>query len=157
MPDLESSIETARLMRDVGSAVHMDYGCNGSSANSKDEIASSFRNDFGYSSASYYTGFNAETVKRELNRNRPVILRGGRKSGWWIFATYKDGHAWVCDGYRSSLIYNEDCSMGWGYLYLHMNWGWNNGDVNGYFSFNNWNPENLTFNYKKGMVYNIKK
>ncbi|HBH24194.1 MAG TPA: hypothetical protein DDY13_12320 [Cytophagales bacterium] len=156
MPNGYGTNETSRLMRDIGAAVNMKYGCSGSSANTKDEVASSFRNDFGYSSASY-SGFNRDIVKQQLRWNRPVILRGGRKSGWWIFATYKDGHAWVCDGYRSSTIYSEDCSMGWGYLYLHMNWGWTQySRLNGWFAYNNWNPGNYTFNYKKGMVYNIK-
>ena len=157
MPDLWGTSETARLMRDIGDAVDMNWGCNSSGADTQDEVASSFRNDFGYSSASY-AGFNRETVKQQLRWNRPEILRGGRKSGWWIFATYKDGHAWVCDGYRSSTIYSEDCSMAWGYLYLHMNWGWgwSSNGLNGWYAYNNWNPGNHTFNYKRGMVYNIK-
>ncbi len=50
MPNASGSMETARLMRDIGDAVNMDYGCNGSSADTKNEVASSFRNDFGYSS-----------------------------------------------------------------------------------------------------------
>lgn len=155
MPDLWGTSETARLMRDIGDAVNMDWGCNGSAADTKDEVASSLRNDFGYSSASY-ADFNREIVKQQLIWNRPVILKGGRKSGWWIFVTYKDGHAWVCDGYKS--IFH--CEIGTGYLYLHMNWGW--GDthygrsLNGWYAYNNWNPGNHTFNYKKGMVYNIK-
>jgi len=155
IPNSWGTMETARLMRDVGDAVGMDWGCDGSSADTEEETASSFRNDFGYSSASY-AGFNRETVKQQLNLNRPIILRGGRKSGWWIFGTYSDGHAWVCDGYRSSFIYSDDCSMGWGYLYLHMNWGWSSNSLNGWYAYNNWNPGSNTFNYKKGMVYNIK-
>ncbi len=97
-------------------------------------------------------GFNRDIVKQQLRWNRPVILRGGRKSGWWIFATYSDGHAWVCDGYRSSF----DCETGTGYLYLHMNWGWSSNRLNGWYAYNNWNPGDHTFNYKRGMVYNIK-
>lgn len=123
MPNSYGTNETAKLMRDIGNAVNMDYSCDGSGADTKGEVASSLKNDFGYSSASY-ADFNRETVKQQLRWNRPVILRGGRESGWWIFATYKNGHAWVCDGYRSSLIYSQDCSISWGYLYLHMNWGW---------------------------------
>jgi hypothetical protein len=105
MPDLWGTMETARLMRDVGDAVNMDWGCDGSGADTKDEVASSFRNDFGYSSASY-SGFNRDIVKQQLRWNRPVILRGGRKSGWYAY--------------------------------------------------NNWNPGDHTFNYNRGMVYNIK-
>lgn len=155
MPNTYGTNETSLLMRDVGDAVNMDYGCNGSSASTEDEVASSFINDFNYSSASY-SGYNSETVKQQLRWNRPVILRGGRNTGWWIFNQYSDGHAWVCDGFRRSFIWSEDCSMAWGYLYLHMNWGWSSSSLNGWFAFNNWNPSTHTFNYSRGMVYNIK-
>lgn len=151
MPNSWGTMETARLMRDVGDAVGMDWGCNGSSADTKDETASSFKNDFSYSSATYkdYALIDYNLIKTQINQSKPVILRGGRNTGWWIFGVYSDGHAWVCDGYRSVFF----CGVGT-YLYLHMNWGWS-GTHNGYYSFNNWSPGNNTFNYKKGIVYNI--
>ncbi len=149
MPNSYGTSTTSILMRDIGDAVNMDYTCDGSGADTQDEVASSFRNDFGYSSATY-SSYNYQTVKNELSHNRPVILKGGRKSGWWIFGQYKDGHAWVCDGY---LNYINPC---WGsILKFNMNWGWN-GSYNGWYSFNNFNPGEHTFNYKTGMVYNIK-
>ncbi|MEO8774408.1 MAG: C10 family peptidase [Gelidibacter sp.] len=149
MPNSYGTNSTSTLMRDIGNAVNMSYACNGSGANTKDKVASSFKNNFGYSSASY-AGYNYQTVKSELGQNRPVILSGGRKSGWWIFGQYKDGHAWVCDGY---LNYIDPC---WGsILKYHMNWGWD-GAYDGWYSFNNFNPGEHTFNYKTGMVYNIK-
>lgn len=155
MSDSWGTMETARLMRDIGDAVSMDWGCDGSSADTKNETASSFRNDFGYSSATYKDyNYNSDLIKYEINQGRPVILRGGRNTGWWIFGVYSDGHAWVCDGYRKSEICMGNGII-YGYLYLHMNWGWS-GSLNGYFSFNNWNPGDNTFNYKRGMVYNIK-
>jgi hypothetical protein len=70
----------------------MDWGCDGSSASTEDEVASSFRNDFGYSTASY-ADYNHTTVQQQLRWNRPVILKGGRNTGWWIFGVYSDGHA----------------------------------------------------------------
>lgn len=148
MPNSSGSSATSILMRDIGDAVNMDYECGGSGA-TQNEVASSFRYDFGYSSASY-SDYNYETVINELNHNRPVILSGGRKSGWWIFAQYKDGHSWVCDGY---LNYIDPC---WGsILQFNMNWGWNS-NYNGWYSFNNFNPGNDTYNYERKMVYNIK-
>jgi hypothetical protein len=38
-----------------------------------------------------------------------------------------------------------------------MNWGWGRtyDYLNGWYAFDNWNPDDYTFNYKKGMVYNI--
>lgn len=149
MPNSYGTNTTSTLMKDIGNAVNMSYSCNASSADTQGEVASSFKNDFGYNSASY-SGYNYQTVKSELSNNRPVILRGGRKSGWWIFSQYKDGHAWVCDGY---INYIDPC---WGsMLKYHMNWGWD-GTYNGWYSFNNFNPGDHTFNYKTGMVYNIK-
>lgn len=149
MPNSGGTNSTAILMDDIGTAVGMNYTCESSGADTQNEVASSFRNDFNYTSASY-ADYNYQTVKNELNYGRPVILKGGRNTGWWIFGQYSDGHAWVCDGY---LNYIDPC---WGsILKYHMNWGWD-GTYNGYYSFNNFNPGDYTFNYKTGMVYNIK-
>ncbi|MFK8105007.1 MAG: C10 family peptidase [Saprospiraceae bacterium] len=149
MPNGSGTSATATLMRDIGDEVNMDYDCDGSGASTQNEVASSFTGDFGYASASY-NGYNYQTVKSELNYARPVILRGGKKNGWWIFSTYSNGHAWVCDGYRRT-VYPCYGST----LYYHMNWGWN-GSFNGNYAFNNFNPSTHTFNYKRGMVTNIK-
>lgn len=149
MPNDWGSNATAVLMKDIGKAVGMDYDCDGSGADTEDEVASSLRNDFGYSSASY-SDYKYWVVQSELNYGRPVILRGGRKTYWFIFPVYTDGHAWVCDGYSS---YVDPCYGS--YLKLHMNWGWG-GNYDDWYSFNNFNPGTSTFNYKPGMVYNIK-
>ncbi len=152
------SAETARLMRDIGDVVDMKYACDGSWTDTEKAVVPAFKNSFGYSSAQY-SDYNQNTVKSQLNGNRPVILKGGRKSKWWIFAVYKDGHAWVCDGYRSTINYSSDCSNSWTSLFLRMNWGWGS-YLDGWFAFDNWNPHNEDFsgdfNYKRGMVYNIK-
>lgn len=92
MPDNWGTMETAQLMRDIGDDVNMEFGCNGSGADTEDEVASSFRNDFGYASASY-ADYNSETVTNNIRSGRPVILKGGRNTGWWIFGVYSDGHA----------------------------------------------------------------
>ncbi len=65
MPDNNGTMETARLIRDIADAVNMNWGCDGSGANTKKEIASSFVNDFGYSS-SVYADFDQSTVKGEI-------------------------------------------------------------------------------------------
>lgn len=149
MPNSVGTNSTAILMSDIGIAVDMDYGCSSSGASTEDEVASSFRNDFGYRTASY-ADYNYQTVQNELDNGRPVILSGGKNIGWWIFGNYDDGHTWVCDGY---INYVDPC---WGStLKYNMNWGWNS-LYNGWFSFNNFNPGSYTFNYKRGMVYNIK-
>lgn len=149
MPNNAGSPETSRLMRDIGNAVGMDYGCDGSAADTKAEVASSFRNDFGYSSASYSDYSSSEIVKTNLRFNRPVVFRGGSQAHWLIFPYYTGGHAWVCDGFRSTY----DCTYGT-YLYYHMNWGWGSW-LDGWYANNNWSNSNGDFNYKKGVVYNI--
>ena len=164
MPNNYGTTTTASLIKDIHDAITINifgneypavnYDCDGTGVSSDYNTASVFTHKFGYSAANQ-GGYNRETVKQQLRWNRPVILSGGRKSGWWIFSSYKDGHMWVCDGYRSSTIYSEDCSMAWGYLYLHMNWGWR-GLHNSWYAYNNFNPGNYTFNYKVKMVYNIK-
>jgi len=164
MPNNYGTTTTASLIKDIHNSITINvfgneipaisYDCDGTGVDKDYNTSGVFKNKFGYSSASQ-AGYNYETVKQQLRLTRPVILGGGRKSGWWIFSTYKDGHMWVCDGFRRSFIWSEDCSMGWGYLYLHMNWGWG-GYENGWYAFNNFNPDTYTFNYQVKMVYNIK-
>ncbi|WP_196889317.1 C10 family peptidase [Aureivirga sp. CE67] len=149
MPDNYGTTSTAILMADIGEAVNMDYGCDGSSANTNSEAAPSFTGDFNYSSASF-ADFNITTVTNELNVSKPMILKGGKNTGWWIFGVYSGGHAWVCDGYLNTI---DPCEGNT--LKLRMNWGWN-GSYDGWYSSNNFNPGSKTFNYKRGMVYNIR-
>lgn len=158
MPVDYGTTTTAALMSDIGAAVNMDYNCDGSSANSKEQIASSFINDFHYSNASG-GNYNYQTVVSQIAAGKPVILTGGRKKSGISFNMYTDGHAWVCDGYRKSTLYYYDDSQGFcqgtGYLQLYMNWGWS-GLYNGWFSFNNFNPTpDNTYNYEPRMYYNI--
>lgn len=147
MPNNYGTEVTAKLMRDIGNSVNMNYQCDGSGA-LENKLAPSFINNFSYSTASY-SGYNYQTVINELNQSRPVILSGGKKTGWWIFGQYSGGHAWVCDGY---IEYYSCYSTT---LSLHMNWGWG-GLYNAWYSFDNFNPGSNTFNYKREMVYNIK-
>lgn len=153
MDDYIGSTETSKLMRDIGDAVEMKYDCKGSSADTKNKVPPAFR-FFGYSSAKY-ADFDMNTVYVEIKNNRPVILNGARKGGSWLFPKRVDGHAWVCDGYYSQSYYSDDCSSMWTYRYLHMNWGWRNYEqLNGWYS-SDWSPGENSYNYKKGMVYNI--
>lgn len=143
-----NSFALTTLMKVIGQKVGMVYACDGSSANTQNEVASSFVEDFQYSSAQY-SSYNQSTVVSELNNGKPVILRGSSQSGFW--GSYVNGHAWVCDGYRQHYF----CEAGVTFLLLHMNWGWD-GEYNGLYSFNNFNPDDYTFNYQTGMIYNIR-
>jgi hypothetical protein len=66
---------------------------------------------------------------------------------------------WVSDGFNryKICIYDDygNCIGAISYLYLHMNWGWENGIANGWFAYNNFNPSSYTFNYETRMDYNI--
>ncbi len=149
MPNLSGSATTSALMEFIGNAVGMNYSCTSSGADSED-AKDAFRSIFGYSNATY-TDFNSSTVKQQIGRNLPIYLAGyaSEKRCFLGWCSYTDGHAWVCDGYKSTRF----CESGNTYLLLHMNWGWN-GNSDGWFAYNNWNP-NLNFQYKKRMIYNI--
>ena len=146
--------ETARLMRDIGNSVGMDYGCDASSANTENSVANAFKNNFGYSQSATYIDYegtsNYNIVRNELRISKPVILKGGRRTGTWPFYQYVDGHAWVCDGFVSW----SDCHSSM--LSFYMNWGWE-GSYNGLFALNNFNPSNYSFNYKSGAIVGIRK
>ncbi|NME66735.1 C10 family peptidase [Flammeovirga aprica] len=88
---------------------------------------------------------------------QPVILSGYQDQDSFLsWCSYYEGHAWVCDGYKSFF----SCDTGASYLYLHMNWSWNDSEkyrlLNGWYSFNNWNPGDDSYNHKREMIYNIK-
>jgi hypothetical protein len=133
MPLNIGSLPTSNLLRDIGDAVNMQYGCAGSGAYMSD-VAPAFLNDFGYTSATL-ADYNYQVVKQQIGWNRPVVLAGGT-------------HAWVCDGYRTYTT----CSTG--SLFLHMNWGWG-GQFDGYFAYGDWSPGTNNYNTNKKMVYNI--
>ena len=97
------------------------------------------RNSFSYSSAGQ-NFYNSTTVKINLRANKPVILSGG-------------GHAWIADGFKNGKVCLEGGGTAW-YLLLHMNWGWE-GDYNGWYYYNNFNPNGNNFNSDVQMVFNI--
>lgn len=115
----------------------------------------------GYSHPGTYLDYsgtnNYEDVVQEIDDGRPVLFRGGRKDNWFIFPVYKDGHAWVCDGFKKSKICHENGATS--YLFFHMNWGWDNllesGRYEGWYGFLDFTPGNNTFNYKSGVIINI--
>jgi len=126
-----STAECARLMRNAGTSVSMNYGCSASGAYTED-VAPALKNTFGYASTTQCLSYSVGTVQNEINAYRPVYLSGG-------------GHAWVCDGYR---FMSSGCL---GTTWLRMNWGWN-GSWNDYYSSSNWNPAGSNYNSNKKMV-----
>jgi hypothetical protein len=153
---------TSQLMVDIGSNVNMNYGCDGSGTKSFRAMYA-LTGAFGYSNA-LYGNYNHNTVLSELSQNKPVILGGGEKVYWaGLIAYYGDGHAWVADGYIHGFecFYDQNGYVdgGYGYLLIHMNWGWgyNYRHLNGFFGFNNFAVDGDSYNYKRKMIYGIRK
>ncbi len=142
---------TASFINDIHNAIRTVYSgqptytCAATSVGSDKNMGTVLKTQFSYTTADW-SNYNYNTVVSNLDQGRPVILSGdnGLK-----------GHMWVCEGYRKSLIYSEDCSIGLEFLHLYMNWGWGIA-YNGYFSFNNFNPGNTHYNNNNKMIYNIK-
>ncbi|MDF1549533.1 MAG: C10 family peptidase [Bacteroidales bacterium] len=159
MLNTASTNETARLIWDIGDAIGVQWGGDGTGLEPREQeenIPSALRNTFGYSSSVQYIDYfgNHDRVVQELKWRCPVYMRGGEKKYWaGLIPYYGGGHAWVCDGYRQYQYPTHS------YLYLHMNWGWR-GISNGFFAFNNFNPmlngERQDYNYKVGCIVGIR-
>lgn len=140
------SAAVARLMRDVGAAVYMEYSTDASSA-IWTYIAPALYRNFNYSPdiamrsrESYDTDEWIAIIRENLLRGEPIIYGGSGNMG---------GHEFVVDG-----IDEND--------YVHINWGWS-GSSDGYFDINALEPETLgagagngKFFYSHTMVVNIR-
>jgi hypothetical protein len=113
----------AELCAEIGQAVDMDYGCDGSGVPTRD-MHGVFENIYRYSTMcnviDYRSDYTAQDwwdeIKHQLNLNRPILYR--------IFnAVDTTGHAIVCDGWQ------EITPTWWQY---HMNYGWNDGNTTWY-------------------------
>ena len=100
----------ATLMFHAGVSVDMDYGVDGSGANSE-EIGYALATYFGYDKSvrnefrDYYSNEAWEDlVYNELNAGHPVLYSGQATNG---------GHEFICDGYDKS------------HEMFTFNWGWN--------------------------------
>lgn len=156
MPDNTGSYETSRLMRDIGDAVDMNWGCETGSGTPTSNARDALVNTFGYSNYASFEDFNKNKVVSELKYHRPFILRGSASSN-------SGGHAWVCDGYkRNKYIWIHNPGTWYEYetytfssLYLWMNWGWGQFGGNAWFLYNDFTPESDNFNFDNEMIINI--
>lgn len=147
--------ETAKLMKNIGQAVSMDWQCNGSGADTQNDVATAFRNNFGYKSAKYMN-FDSYKMITELQAGRVLIMRGGQN----VNGNYTNGHAWVVEGGRMTWTCDWNWDTGqvigaYSNTYGYMNWGWSGID-NGYYQTEHLNNSGGSFNYKTGMVYDIR-
>ncbi len=162
----------ARLMREIGFEVDMEYGCDGSGAETSD--AYKWLEKLGYKK--YFSkDFNVSDAIKAIRFHRPILIAGCRtqktkKILWWKIPSYHDCHAWVADGckiiYYEQENYRIDTKTG-EYTstssiatenYLHNNWGYS-GSGNGYFAagcFNMQKPlsyDNLGFSEQRDYCY----
>ncbi|MBR0078626.1 MAG: C10 family peptidase [Bacteroidales bacterium] len=141
--------EAAKLIYHCGISVDMSYDAEGSGAQTEDtrnalrdyykydnEIANASRDGGGWGG----WGQNGYTDEQWID-----LLKGNFDQGYpIIYSGYTDdwaGHAFLCDGY-------DDADL------FHFNWGWG-GSGNGFFTINNLNSGNGTFNTGHRIVYNI--
>lgn len=151
MPLTSGTTTTANFIKDIHDAisnVYPDdptYYCHGTGVSASANMGYVLKTQFNYSSANL-ANYNYYTVKNELNANRPVLLSGDPGTD--------EGHMWVCEGYKQTYFYFDDCTGGSFYPLFYMNWGWD-GSHDGYYSYNNFNPGGTNYNNNKKMIYNI--
>ena len=123
----------ATLMYHCGVSVNMNYGPNGSGAQSQD-VETAMRSYFGYCGAKYRqkSSYSEEAwialLKAELDLSHPLYYSG---------ANGESGHAFVCDGYDNN---NR----------MHFNFGWS-GSGDGYYTVADVNG----FNQGQAVVTNL--
>lgn len=133
----EQANAVAALMKDMGTAIRMQYSPIESSANYTDALIA-FAHNFGYSKTarlemadSYQYDEWVNILKNNLDLYGPTFYSG--QSG----SDGSGGHAFVLDGYD-----NQD--------YFHINFGWN-GNSNGYFYL----PNGITYDYYQRAILGL--
>ena len=150
--------ETADLIKDIHTSIGaLTYKCEQTGLDRKFDLAPILKRDFNYTHAQS-ASLRKDLLIRELKEQRPVILSGGKKEKWLFLNSYKSGHMWVCDGFRQQIYCLETPKqqVHLESLYLHMNWGWENGRYNGWYAFHQFNPADKLYNFKLKMLYNIR-
>ena len=128
-----SNDAVATLLYHCGVSVNMNYGPNGSGAQSAD-VETALRSYFGYCGAKYRTKTSYQEdawiamLKADLDQSHPLYYSGSNG---------ESGHAFVCDGYD-----NNDL--------MHFNFGWS-GSGDAYYSTYDVNG----FNQGQAVVTNI--
>jgi hypothetical protein len=144
--------ELAKLMRQCGTGVNMQYTANSSGAYVYDIpsvfVGWGYSNSMAYSSIGnfYYSG-----IEGDIQARRPVIFDGyndvSTYSPWYYFGyvsySYSTGHAWVSDGMD---IMTHRCYSS--IKSYSMNWGWD-GDSNGFYGVPA--PRNSSYNFQYNM------
>jgi len=162
----------------VGMNVKMDYSLVGSEAETKDLVP--FFNNIGINCT--FKEYNSTEMIQSLQNRKPVILRAyatrDRVRFLWITWSYeyKDGHAFVADGYEikqtkytyhyrwidsnglaTDESYKTEESISTSNL-LIINWGTSGDYDNGRYLYDgNWEAGGLNFQYKREMIIGFSK
>lgn len=137
-----ANYQVALISYHAGVAVNMDYGPDGSGAQTA-TAAQALKDYFRYASSTSYVQRMSYALSAwyglmhtNLDQKKPIMYSGYPSGGG-------AGHCWCCDGYQ-------------GADYFHMNWGWS-GASNGYYMISNLNPAagGTNFNNGQGMVIGI--
>ena len=130
----------ARLMRDCGLSVNMDYcqdGC-GSGAASED-VRDALVDIFNYSS-------DADFQKRNSHNDNTWIgrIKNNLNNGWPVYYSGQNigNHAFVCDGWKTGNLF-------------HFNFGWRGSYYNNWFTLSSVTPGNYDFSSKQKAVFYI--
>ncbi len=130
----------SKLLYDCAVSVQMDFGADGSSAQTKNVPSALVRYFKYFSGARYVARYDNDTtwtnlLTGELSAGRPVIYSGFPEDD-------SPGHAFDIDGVDIR-------------GYFHLNWGWN-GKYNAYYLINNLSPGTFSFNRNQGAVINLR-
>ncbi len=100
-------LSVARLIRDIGERVDMEYTSEGSGAWSEDLIENVF-NPYGISCD--FANYNPSTVISALKQGMPSIVEAfsEKNTNWLGITTYSGGHTFIIDGYINYQTITKD-------------------------------------------------
>lgn len=137
----EQKMQAAQLGYDCGVMIETHYSFDGSGSDSYN-VVKALSDHLGYKKAVYLSRSNYSVdqwysiMKQEIDQDRLIIYDGSREVS---------GHEFVCDGYETQ-----------GNM-LHINWGWGNVGLNGFYTLDMKLPEEVGFTYsqRQGAIVGI--
>ncbi|MEW7277836.1 C10 family peptidase [Aquimarina sp. 2201CG1-2-11] len=140
--------EVARLMKEVGEIMDMEYTCSVSLAYSSDVLRSHVSQALGFTSpikAEWFYSMDIENIISEMKGGNPLVISGkdynnGRRAG----------HLWVLDGFVRYFGTQQNTT------YFHFNLGWD-GRSNGWYLYNDFKLGSYNFNQYVRVFYNFRK
>jgi hypothetical protein len=150
MSDTSPTPAAAYFLRQVGDQVDMDFGGDGSGADT-DNVDNALER-YGYNSGASYGDHSFSRVRTDIVAGRPLVMTGTRDCSFPIFGFQTcGGHAFVVTGLRETY----DCGSQTYPTWYKINWGWG-GSYDGWFRASNLNPGGRNYNYHQKVVYGIR-